>query len=282
MAGVNVHIAAWEVDGLAQYGVVLAPATIPGQAAHRLPLLLYLHGAAFGVPPRALPWLARMARNGYCIVGPALRGEALFATYQKLPATLSRQCGGTIENLDGEVDDALAAVSGMQKLDFVQPGSFAIIGHSFGAGVGLLVAARSADAACVISYDAWLTNPFRYYWDRMRRGANNWLSWEEFCSQPVTEHLPELMKRSVTHHAERIACPLLLFIGGAYEGSVFHLSHADFIANLKKHGKSYDYDVVPDGDHNFVLDYDSTPARYAYRKHLDFLRRHLPPAPFQP
>jgi len=147
-----------------------------------------------------------------------------------------------------------------------------------GAGVGLLVAARSSDAACVVSYDAWLTNPFRYSWDRMRRAGNNWLSWEEFCNQPVADQLAGLMKRSIVHHADQIQCPLQLFIGGAYEGSVFHESHADFIAQLKKHKKTFTYDIVPDGGHNFVLYYNSTPARYAFRKHMVFLREHIPPA----
>jgi hypothetical protein len=86
------------------------------------------------------------------------------------------------------------------------------------------------------------------------------------------------MKRSITHHADLIHCPLLLFIGGAYAGSVFHRSHQDFIANLRKYHKPYIYDVVPGGGHNFVLYYDSTPAKYAYRKHMAFLRKYLPPA----
>lgn len=274
--GTDVFVVQWKVDNLTQYGVLVTPSQRPKGVQY--PLLLYVHGAAFGVPTYAIPWLADMAREGYVIIGPAFRGEDLFATYTPLKG-LEYKCEGEIENLDGEVDDALSAVSGARKLAFVSNGRFGIVGHSFGAGAGLLAAARSDDVACVVSYDAWLTNPFRYYWDRMRRGANNWLSWADFCNKPVADQLAGLMARSIVHHAEHIDCPMLLFIGGAYEGSVFHLSHADLIARLEAHNKPYIYDVVPDGGHNFVLDYGSEPATYAYKKHMEFLHKHLPPTP---
>ena len=277
--GVSCYIVQWTVDKLKQYGVLLVP-EFPKDAkpAPRFPLLLYLHGAAFGVPLYALPWLADMARQGYVIIGPALRGEDLFATDADL-GKMNYKCEGHIENLDGEVNDALSAVAGARKLPVVAPGKFAIIGHSFGAGVGLLTAERATDIACMVSYDAWLVNPFRYYWDRMRRGPDNWLSWEQYCNQPVKAQLAGLMKRSATHHANLIHCPLLLFIGGAYSGSVFHQSHDDFIARLKKYHKQYEYIVVPGGGHNFVLYYDSEAAKTSYGKHMAFLKKHLPPVP---
>jgi len=102
-------------------------------------------------------------------------------------------------------------------------------------------------------------------------------SGEEFCDQPVKAQLTGLMKRSVVHHAERINCPLLMFIGGRYNGSVFHKSHGDFIKELKRHKKEYEYDIVPGGGHNFVLYYDSKPAKYAYEKHMKFLLEKFPP-----
>jgi len=275
--GVDSYIVEWKVGRLRQYGVLMLPAGLLKRGDVQAPLLLYLHGAAYGVPLYALPWLAKMVRAGYAVIGPAMRGEDLFATTSDLNG-LNFKCEGKIENLDGEVDDALSAAVAARKLPCVKDGSFAIIGHSFGAGVGLLAGARAPDAVCVVSYDAWLVNPFRYYWDRMRRGPNNWLSWEQYCNQPVDKQLAGLMKRSITHHAERVHCPLLMFIGGAYAGSVFHLSHEDFIQRLRKYKKSYVYDVVPGGGHNFVLYYESEPARYAFRKHMEFLKRWLPPS----
>lgn len=274
--GTELLVVQWNVDGLRQYGIVMAPEKRP--AGKRYPLLLYMHGAAYGVPTYALPWLARMVREGYVVAGPSMRGEDLFAT--RLPIKgLELKCGGEIENLDGEVNDALSAVSAARKLPYVRGGKFAIIGHSFGAGAGLLVTARIKDVACMVSYDAWLTNPFRYYWDRMHRGANNWLSWADFCNQSVADQLRGLMKRSIVEQAANISCPLLLFMGGAYDGSVFHLSHADFMAELRKYDKPFIYDLVPDGGHNFVLYYESKPAIYAFAKHMAFLREHFPPDP---
>jgi len=280
----RIYVVSWVVDNLTQYGVLVTP-DVPGTTGlkdmpeNRFPLLLYMHGAAYGVPLHALPWLARIAATGYVIIGPAMRGEDLFAAgYQQVPREFQFKCEGQIENLDGEVNDALSAVAGARKMPFVKPGPFGIIGHSFGAGAGLLVTVRSKDVACMVSYDAWLTNPFRYVWDRMRRGANNWQSWEEYCNQPVRDQLSGLKKRSIVHNADQINCPLLLFMGGAYEGSVFHKSHADLVAQLKKHKKEFIYEVIPEGGHNFVLYYESKPAKYAFEKHMNYLRKHFPPA----
>jgi len=295
--GCDAYAVRYSVDNLKLYAVLLLPAGTPQPAAGKTgkaggnatgaatpgatyPLLLYLHGAAYGVPSHALPWLARHVRAGYAVVGPALRGEDLFVAGYNVPKGMeSLRCEGQIENLDGEVNDALGAVSAAQKLPAVRDGRFAVIGHSFGAGAGLLVAARHADTAAVVSFDAWLTNPFRYYWDRMNRAANNWGSWDWFCELPVDQQLAGLMRRSITHHAEQINSPLLLFLGGAYAGSVFHLSHADFVAELRRYNKDFELDEVADGGHNFVLYYNSAPARYAFAKHMQFLNTHLPATP---
>ena len=169
-------------------------------------------------------------------------------------------------------------LSAAWKLPYVRPNEFAMLGHSFGAGVGLLTAARAgAQAKAVVSYDAWLVNPQRYYWDRMRRAARNWDSWEDYCNQPVHSQLLGLVKRSIIHHADKLECPLLLFMGGAYDGSVFHKSHADFTARLTQLGKPFEYVLVPQGDHNFVLRLLSAPAIFAFKQQEAFLEKHYPP-----
>lgn len=73
-----------------------------------------------------------------------------------------------------------------------------------------------------------------------------------------------------------MAAPLLLFMGGDYEGSVFHLSHADFCQRLRVLGKTFRYEVIPRGDHNFVLR-DGEPARIALRHQIEFLQQYYPP-----
>jgi len=273
-AGVNARIVEYEVDKLKLYGVVLWPSA-PG----KYPPILYLHGAAFGVPTYSLPWLAQIARRGYTIVAPALRGEELFSASEYLPGVKQYTCQGQIENLGGEVNDALGMMDGAFKLEMVKPGRFAILGHSFGAGVGLLVAARSPQVACVVSYDAWLANPFRYYWDRLRDGPNNWMSWEAYTHQPMADQLAGLMNRSIVHHADQLKAPVLLFIGGAYNGSVFHQSHADLVARLKQLGRTYRYVIVPGGDHNFVLYANDPPARSAFPIQDKWLETYFPPQP---
>lgn len=269
------EVVEWQVKGLKQYGVLLYPRERLAGVKYRL--MLYCHGAASGVPNDFCNWLAyHLVRRGYVVIAPAMRGEPLFQEQVPIGGQLL-VCEGEIENLDGEVDDCLAMVNAAWKLPYVKPDEFGVIGHSFGAGAGLLAAARAGQSArVVISYDAWLTNPQRYSWDRMRRGANNWLSWEDFCNQPVEKQLAGLKKRSIILQAEKLEAPLLLFIGGGYEGSVFHLSHADFCQRLRALGKTFSYEVIPRGDHNFVLR-DGEPSRLALGHQVEFLQQHYPP-----
>ena len=271
---VQAQVVFWQVNNLRQYGLVLALwEKTPG---HKYPLVLYGHGAAFGLPNSFCNWLARhLVRRGYVVIAPAMRGEPLFQI--QIPINGKELvCDGGIENLDGEVDDCLAMLDAAWKLPYVRKDEFAMLGHSFGAGVALLAVARMGEAAkAAVSYDAWLVNPQRYYWDRMRRGANNWLSWESYCNQPVKEQLRGLQKRSLLHHVEQIRAPLLLFMGGGYDGSVFHLSHDDLCKKLAAHNKQYRYVLVPGGDHNFVLR-DNASARHALSIQQQFLQEHYP------
>ena len=111
----------------------------------------------------------------------------------------------------------------------------------------------------------------------MRRGPRNWDSWEDYCNQPVHPQLVGLKKRSVIMNAAMLKSPLLLFMGGAYSGSVFHKSHDDFTAELDRLGKKYKYHLIPNGDHNFVLRTDSRPAKIALQLQTAFLNTNFPP-----
>ncbi len=269
------HVVQWKCGTLTEYGVLMFPRRLKENA--RYPLILYCHGAAFGIPLSFSDFLANMVKKGYVVIAPAMRGETLFQTDLNFKGKILK-CDGEIENLDGEVDDCMSMLSAAWKLPYVRPNEFAMLGHSFGAGVGLLTAARAgAQAKAVVSYDAWLVNPQRYYWDRMRRAARNWDSWEDYCNQPVQQQLLGLVKRSIIHHADKLECPLLLFMGGAYDGSVFHKSHADFTARLTQLGKPFEYVLVPQGDHNFVLRLLSAPAIFAFKQQDAFLEKHYPP-----
>ncbi len=272
---VETQVVSWKVGKLLEYGVVLSPRK--RAEGDKYPLILYCHGAAFGVPESFLDWLAKLVRQGYVIIGPAMRGEPLFQWNFPIKGK-ELKCDGDIENLEGEIDDCLSMLSAAWKLPHVRKNEFAVIGHSFGAGVGLVTAARGGEKTkAVVSYDAWLVNPQRYYWDRMRRGPRNWDSWEDYCNQPVHPQLVGLKKRSVIMNAAMLKSPLLLFMGGAYSGSVFHKSHDDFTAELDRLGKKYKYHLIPNGDHNFVLRTDSTPAKIALQLQTAFLNTNFPP-----
>jgi dipeptidyl aminopeptidase/acylaminoacyl peptidase len=271
-AGLTVEVLEFEVDELTQYGVQVRPSK-----GGPYPMVVYLHGAAFGVPSYQLGTMGRMALEGYVLVAPALRGEDLFVS-QAVPTKKPYKCEGQIENLLGEPRDVLAIADGASTQSFVKAGKFALVGHSFGSGAGLLAAERSDKVACVVSYDAWFVNPFYFYWLRLS-GASKyyWESWEYFIEKPVAEQLSGLMARSSAHHTDGFEAPVLLFVG-EFDGPGYHRAHEHLAGQLKANKKEHAYHVIPGGGHNFVL-YNDEPAQRAYVIQRAFLHKHLPPVP---
>ncbi len=270
----------FKVDGLEEYGVVIRPKAVKG----RLPLLMYAHGAAFGVPDYALPGCADLARRGYVVAAPAFRGEDALLRSMTKDTWPALKCEGNIENLDGEVRDFLALARAMRREPYVRNGHYGAIGHSFGAGAALLAMARDPDLICMVSYDAWMTNPFRFYWERLAAEGKYddksylWGSWNEFIdNQPARVQLMELRKRSFLHQAEGIRGALLLFTGGAYNGSAYHYSHRQLVQKLRKLKKTFRYEIIPGGGHNFVLYPMQEPARIAAKIQDEWLERYFPP-----
>jgi len=269
--GVKMQVIRFQVDGLTQYGLVTRPIAAGDTP---LPLLIYVHGAAYGVPVSTIAWQADVARMGYVVAAPAFRGEPAFLP----PITgLDYTSEGEVENYAGEPRDVLGLADGMRDLPYVRHGKFGIFGHSFGAGAGLLAAARSDDVACVISYDAWLVNPFTFYWLRLSGGSiYYWGSWEAYCEAPVPEQLSGLMARSIAHHVDRLKCPVQIFIG-QLDGAGYHTCHDYLAAQLKAHSVPHEYHVIPNGSHNFALYRDEAPAKSAWKLQLPFMLQYFPP-----
>lgn len=268
---ITCKVVKWTCNHLTEYGIIMLPdpKLFPGKR----PLILYVHGAAFGIPDNFLIWLAKnLAARGYAVIAPAMRGEQLWQRKQD-----NRKSDGEIENLDGEVPDCLTMLDAAWLLPEIRPQEFAVVGHSFGAGVSILTAIRSGTRCkAVISYDAWLLNPQRYYWDRMRGNSNNWLSWADYCNQSVRAQLDGLMKRSAVHQAAKLECPALFFMGASYAGSVFHQSHNDLFEKLLQYHKNYQYISIHNAGHNFILYTNTATALYALKKQTEFLQKQYP------
>jgi dienelactone hydrolase len=277
-AKASFRVVEYKVDGLKQYAIMTE------HKEKDRPLIIFSHGAAFGVPDYMLPWMARIASYGYVVAAPSLRGEPLLvrsmADYPTVPDHLSE---GSIENLKGEPNDILGLAIGLREKGLCAKGKYGIVGHSFGAGAALMATVRTKDIAFMVSYDAWLTNPFRFYWERLaNEGSMNdkaylWGSWEAFAKQPAKQQLTELMTRSIVHHAAQVNSPLLLFIGGSYNGSAYHYSHKELVKELKAHKKPFRYEIMPDGGHNFVLYSGVEPAVSAFKLQMAYTLKHLPP-----
>ena len=251
----------------------MVPVNTPKGAEY--PLILYCHGASRSIPLSYFyGWLADLVCRDTSSSVPLCVASRFSGVHQDQWEILS--CEGEIENLDGEVNDCLSMINAAWKLPFVRKNEFAMVGHSFGSGAGLLAAARANEyAKAVVSYDAWLVNPQRYYWDRMARRANNWLSWADFCNQPVKNQLQGLMTRSIVHNAHKLKCPPLFFIGGAYEG-VFHQSHDDLHKNLKN-TTSHTHTKSSKAADTTSSSIPNTRIKKAFKIQTEFLKKHYPP-----
>jgi alpha/beta superfamily hydrolase len=123
---------------------------VPKDRKRRHPALLWCHGG-FGGINRSQWRFSESARgevgplfadSDFVVLSPAWRGEA--------------GSDGEPEIYWGEVDDALASIDYMAKLDFVDPARIYVAGHSSGAEIATFVGQRTTRVRAVFAFGAGL------------------------------------------------------------------------------------------------------------------------------
>ena len=144
----TVSIVSHDVDGVTHYGAVIAP---DGLAAGAAPVLVYAHGGDGGVSVdgEALLLLSLFPDLAphFVHVIPSFRDEPLSYNGQ------TWQSQGPASPWDKDVDDAFALIDVATTLaPAADPTRIAVLGMSRGAGVGMLMAARSSSVQRVLGF----------------------------------------------------------------------------------------------------------------------------------
>ena len=144
----TLSIVSHDVDGVTHYGAVIAP---DGLAAGAAPVLVYAHGGDGGVSVdgEALLLLSLFPDLAphFVHVIPSFRDEPLSYNGQ------TWQSQGPASPWDKDVDDAFALIDVATTLaPAADPTRIAVLGMSRGAGVGMLMAARSSSVQRVLGF----------------------------------------------------------------------------------------------------------------------------------
>ncbi|MEW5945397.1 MAG: prolyl oligopeptidase family serine peptidase [bacterium] len=263
------YLVSYNSGGLIVKGRLFVPEGIP--RGERRPAVVFNHGGVSGIPQPLIVRCAELAGAGYVVVAPSYRGED--------------GSEGEIEVAAGEVDDALNAMKLAARLPYVDPDRIAMAGTSHGALVTLLAAARSPEIlrAAVAAYG--VTNAVSWYRYNLESGkdVSDPLSLKVYGAGP--DDKPEAFRvRSPVLFAADFSAPLLLLYGEK-DDVVPPAQGTELAEKLKKHGKNYEFHVIPNVGHGFLFYLNPelhSPAEMreadrAWSLVLDFLRKHLEP-----
>jgi len=144
----TLRIVSHRVGGVKHYGAIIAATGLRSQQA---PMLVYSHGGDSGVSvdnevQLVMSFFADIAHD-FVIIIPSFRDEKL--TYK----STTWQSEGPASPWDRDVDDVLSLLNVVQTLELgADPERVGVLGFSRGAGVGMLMAARSEKVDAVLDF----------------------------------------------------------------------------------------------------------------------------------
>lgn len=144
----TVRVVSHMVGGVKHYGAIIAA---DGLTSRRAPIVVYAHGGDSGVSVDSevqlvLSFFADIS-DQFVYVIPSFRAETI--SYKNT----TWQSGGPPSPWDRDIDDALSLITVTLQLERgADPSRVGVLGFSRGAGVGMLMAARTEEVDAVLDF----------------------------------------------------------------------------------------------------------------------------------
>jgi len=225
-------------DGLPLAGILFRP--LGFRAGVRYPTVIWAHGGPEGQVTLSLSaWSLFLAQEGFLVLEPNFRGSTGYGeSFRNLNV---KDSGG------GEIDDIAAAVHYLIDQGLADPSRVGIGGGSHGGTVVANAVTKFPDtfAAGIEMFGVVDRALFLQYTNR-----NSKIRWETKMGGTPEEQPAVYRKANVLPDVDRIKTPLLI-MHGEEDPQVPPQESIEFVAALKKAGKTYTYITYPKEGHGF-------------------------------
>lgn len=224
--------------GLPLAGILYRP--LDFKAGVRYPTVIWAHGGPEGQVALSLsPWSLFLAQEGFVVFEPNFRGSTGYG--EKFRNLNVEDSGG------GEIDDIAASVHYLIGKGLADPEHVAIGGGSHGGTVVANAVTKLPDmfAAGIEMFGVVDRALFLQYTNR-----NSKIRWETKMGGTPTTKPAVYRKANVLPDVDRIRTPLLI-MHGEEDPQVPPQESVEFVAALKKAGKTYSYITYPNEGHGF-------------------------------
>jgi dipeptidyl aminopeptidase/acylaminoacyl peptidase len=248
-------------DGLAISGILYKP--LGYQAGARYPAALWIHGGPEGQDTLNFdPWALYLAQQGYLVLEPNYRGSSGYG--ERFRNLNVEDSGG------GEVDDVAAGAEYLIAQGLADPGRIAIGGGSHG-GTMVAYAVTKRPQLFKAAIELFGVVDRATFIERTNR--NSAIRWLRKMGGAPQEKPQVYAKANILPDVPKITTPLLI-MHGEDDPQVPPYESQQFVAALKKAGKTYLYFTYPKELHGFAQREHKLDA---WRKQLAFLNRYLQP-----
>jgi dipeptidyl aminopeptidase/acylaminoacyl peptidase len=248
-------------DGLPLSGILYKPKDY--KVGTRYPLVIWAHGGPEGQVVLSLsPWSLYLAQEGYLVFEPNFRGSTGYGEHFR---NLNVEDSG-----GGEIDDIGASVRALSSKGLADPKRVAIGGGSHGGTVVANAVTKLPDtfAAAIEMFGVVDRALFLKYTNR-----NSRIRWETKMGGPPEAKPAVYRKANILPDVNKINTPLLV-MHGEEDPQVPPQESQEFVAALKKAGKTYEYVAYPHEGHGFQQPEHRLDS---YKRQLAFLQKYLHP-----
>jgi dipeptidyl aminopeptidase/acylaminoacyl peptidase len=256
------ELAVKSADGLETTALLYTPAGLAPGA--RAPAVLWIHGGPEGQDTFTFDaWAHFLTTRGYIVVKPNYRGSSGYG--ERFRTRNVEDSGG------GELDDVVAAARALVDKGLADPQRIAIGGGSHG---GTMVAYAVTKQPTLFKAAIELYGVVDRATFNERTNRNSAIRWARKMGGTPAEKPDVYRKANVLPDVPKIAAPLLV-MHGEDDPQVPPFESAQFVAALKKAGKTHMYVTYPKEGHGFQ---QREHRLDAWRKQAAFLDRYLQPA----